>query len=112
VVKPAAPKPDDAKEAELCFYPFWHLGGLLYAWNIGSSVEVKQESGLATSMIKGQRGSNDQERGRTIRQDSGPMKVFHGRILDLFLPDPTTQAIGITSLRYRGAIFPMEPFSE
>jgi hypothetical protein len=32
-------------------------------------------------------------------------------VADLSLPDPATLAVGVTSLRLRGGIFPLEPFS-
>jgi DNA-directed RNA polymerase subunit RPC12/RpoP len=109
VVLPKKERPADAGQAELRLLPFWHLGGLLYAWNVGSRIEVIDDS--STASMEG--GYADADGGRqTIRRDSGPMKVFAGRVLNISLPDPSTLALGITSLRLRGSIFPLEPFQQ
>jgi predicted RNA-binding Zn-ribbon protein involved in translation (DUF1610 family) len=106
VVRPEAEPPAEAEGARLLLLPFWHLGGLLYAWQLGKKVEYVEDrpssSGEAqdTGDIVGK-----------IRKDSGPQKVWAGRVLDQSLPDPATSAYGVTSLRTRAAVFPLEPFS-
>lgn len=106
VVRPKVERPAEAGEgATLKLLPFWHLGGLVFAWNAGSKVEIVEDR---PSSSQEQEGAAVQ----TIRKDSGPMKVFGGRVLDISIPDPAALGHGVTSLRLRGAVFPVEPFAE
>lgn len=107
LVRPRAERPEGAEGAELTLMPFWHLGGLVYSWNVGSKVEIVDDAPVPASTGEQQGG---QDVHQTIRRDSGPMKVFQGRVLDVTLPDSATQAVGIASLRLRGSLFPIEPF--
>jgi len=107
VVRPKADRPADAGEgATLKLLPFWHLGGLVFSWNVGSKVEIVEDKPVSSQANENVNAS------QTIRKDSGPMKVFAGRVLDISIPDPATLAHGVTSLRLRGAVFPVEPFAE
>jgi Zn finger protein HypA/HybF involved in hydrogenase expression len=107
VVLPAQQQPEEARGATLVLLPFWHLSGLVYGWDIGSKVEIEEDR----ATISGDAQRDSQPMPTTTRKDSGPMKVFRGRVVDLSIPDPATLAVGVTSLRLRGAIFPLEPFS-
>jgi hypothetical protein len=112
VIRPeaAAPPPDEAGgEAQLQLLPFWHLGGLLYAWQVGSKVELIKDTQRASSKADSRA---DEQGPEVIRKDSGPQKHWSGRVLEMTLPDPATSALGITSLRTRGQVFPVEPFTE
>jgi len=106
VVRPEAEAPAEAEGAELMFLPFWHLGGLLYAWQVGKKVEVVEDRSMA---VDHQDGSGGDAVGK-IRKDSGPKKAWAGRVLNQTLPDPASSAFGVTSLRLRAAVFPLEPF--
>jgi len=106
VVRPQVEAP--AGGAQLTLLPFWHLGGLLYLWHIGSRVEVEQDTSTDANAYDGRGGEPVSV---TIRRDSGPRKAWGGRVLDLSLPDPATLALGVTSLRLRAAVFPLEPFA-
>jgi len=108
VVRPSAPAPDDAPDAKLVLLPFWHLSGILLGWDIGRRVTMEEDRNPhATS--QGER-PEDAMPGAT-RQDSGPMRSCRARVVDLNLPDPSARALGITSLRMRAAVFPLEQFS-
>ena len=107
-VRPTAAAPPGAPDARLVLLPFWHLGGLLYAWQIGKKVEFEEETSHPSSS-QGARGGK--EPSIRIRKDSGPQKVWGGRVLNQSLPDPAASAMGVTGLRTRGAVFPLEPFT-
>jgi Zn finger protein HypA/HybF involved in hydrogenase expression len=102
--------PEGAEGAERVLLPFWHLSGLSYGWDIGS--KVVEEADAAQGSDSGYEGDRSLEGvRRTTRRDSGPTKVFRGRVIDFSFPDPATSALGITSLRSRGSVFPLELFS-
>jgi len=106
VIRPEAGVPDEGQGAALMMLPFWQLGGLLYVWHVGSRVEVVQDPSTSADTA-----NTGEPVPQTIRRDSGPQKVWGGRVLNLSLPDPTTLALGVTSLRLRAAVFPLEPFA-
>lgn len=107
VISPGSICPPQAEGASLHLLPFWHLAGLVYGFDVGSRVVMEQEP------IRDSGGNeyDDLALPSTIRRESGPMKVFRGRVIDLSLPDPATRAFGVNSLRWRAAVFPMEPFA-
>jgi len=108
VVRPQllAPPAEAGPGATMRLLPFWHLGGLVYTWSVGSKVEWIEDRPVSSSEKEAPEARSP------IRKDSGPMKVFSGRVLDVSIPDPATLALGVTSLRLRGAVFPVEPFAE
>lgn len=108
LITPAAEPPAEAAGATLVMLPFWHLSGLLYGWNVGSKVSL--ETDPLGDVVETPHG--DVKIPATVRRDSGPKKAFRSRVIDLSLPDPATAAFGVTSLRWRAAVFPMEPFAE
>jgi LSD1 subclass zinc finger protein len=108
VVRPAASRPEGTDGASLHLLPFWHLSGLLYGWDIGSKIEVEESD---DHQYREGTGRDPEPAITSIRKDSGPMKVFRGRVIDLTHPDPATLALGVASLRLRGAVFPLEPFA-
>lgn len=109
VVRPAAEAPAEAAGAELRLLPFWHLGGLLYAWLVGAQIKIEEDP----AAMQAQGGGADAEPvPTTTRRDSGPQKVWAGRVVDMSLPDPATLALGVTSLRLRAGVFPLEPFAQ
>ena len=111
VIRPAAGGPPEGAEgAELELLPFWHLTGLLLGWDIGKQVVREQNNDPHAYSEPPE--SMDAALPTTTRRDSGPMRGFRGRVADLNLPDPAAHALGITSLRLRAAVFPLEPFVE
>ena len=106
VIRPMAERPDGADGATLELLPFWHMSALLYGWDVGSKVTHEHE--------RAQCNSQGQSEGQPtqIRKDSGPMKGRRNRVVDLSIPDAATSALGVTSLRLRAAVFPLEPFAE
>lgn len=108
VITTSSSAPPQADGATLYLLPFWHLSGLIFGWDIGSRVVMEQEP----MRDSGGKEFDDLSIPSSIRRDSGPMKVFRGRVVDLSLPDPATRAFGVNSLRWRAAVFPMEPFAE
>lgn len=109
VVRPAAGAPQGAEGAELRLLPFWHLAGMLYGWDVGARVVLEDARDAHAA------SSNEAQSGEpmpvTIRKDSGPIKAFRGRVVDVTLPDPSASALGITTLHHRAAVFPLEPFA-
>jgi hypothetical protein len=110
VVRPEAERPAEAgADAGLLMLPFWNLGGMLFGWEMGTKVDYLEDTKPAGGEADAQGGV---EVGRSIRQDSGPKKVWGGRVLDMAIPDPATLALGVTSLRTRAAVFPLEPLAK
>jgi hypothetical protein len=107
-ISPQAEPPSGVKNVQLVLLPFWHLGGLIFSWQIGSKVEILDPSIMALGEQDAERDSVHQ----VVRRDSGPNKVFQGRVLDLTLADPAAQQFGIASLHHRASVFALEPFSE
>ncbi len=108
VIRPVAARPEGVEGAELIFLPFWHLSGLLLGWDVGRHVSREQDRDH--QMEQGE--SLEESIPRSTRRDSGPLRAFRGRVVDLNLPDPAARAMGVTSLRLRAAVFPLEPFSQ
>lgn len=108
VFAPAPTVPDGAEGASLVFLSFWHLSGLVFGWDVGRLITVDTEMVTETVTADGAQVRVPS----SIRRESGPRKTFRGRVIDLSIPDPTTTAFGITSLRWRAAVFPMEPYRE
>lgn len=107
VISPGPVCPPQAEGASLHLLPFWHLAGLIYGFDIGSRVTVEQDP----QRDAGGGDYDDMSLPSTVRKESGPMKAFRGRVIDLSLPDPATRAFGVNSLRWRAVVFPMEPFA-
>ena len=110
VIRPAdGGPPPGAEGAELVLVPFWHLTGLLLGWDVGRQVTRTQDHDPYAYTEQ----PNDPNAAlpTTTRTDSGPLRSFRARVVDLNLPDHSARALGITSLRLRAAIFPLEPFS-
>jgi len=108
LVRPVAPSP--AEGAELLLLPFWHLSGLVYGFDLGKRVEIVDEP--RDVYAEQGRGSGEGEIVmRSERRDSGPQRVFRGRVVAQSLPDAATLALGVVSLGVRGSVFPLEPFS-
>ncbi len=110
VIRPADDGPPPGAEgAELVLLPFWHLTGLLMGWDVGRQVSrTIEHDPYAYSDSPADTG---EPMPVTTRTDSGPMRGFRGRVVDLNLPDHAARALGITSLRLRAAVFPLEPFA-
>jgi DNA-directed RNA polymerase subunit RPC12/RpoP len=106
LVRPAVPAPEEG--ARLLQLPFWHVSGLVYGWDIGKKVEIVDPGG---EVQQGQSAEDAVAMATPERRDSGPQRVFRGRVAVLSLADPATLAHGVTALGVRGAVFPMEPFS-
>jgi DNA-directed RNA polymerase subunit RPC12/RpoP len=107
LVRPGADAPPaEAAGAERLLLPFWHLSGLIYGWDVGAKIVEETDPAPSSGDDRELQGVRT-----TTRRDSGPMKVFRGRVTDLSFPDPATSALGVTSLRWRGSVFPLEPFS-
>lgn len=105
IIRPQeAAQPRGSQGAKLLLLPFWHMGGLLYGWDVGSRVTYEEPD---TSQNEQQ---DAEAQNVPIRNDTGPMKFFRGRVVDIHQPDPATLALGVTSLRLRAAVFPLEPF--
>ena len=102
VISPAVHPP--TSDAELVLVPFWQLTGVMYAWDVGSKMTI--DARPSTS----QQGATNDPIPMHGRTDVGPRKLFRGRVIERWIPDPSTLTLGITSLRLRAAIFPMEPF--
>ena len=105
VIRPEAERPEGAEDATLELLPFWHLQALLFGWDVGGRTTVEEER----QTYDGQ--GHPQVPTGPIRKDSGPIKERRNRVVNISLPDPATTARGITSLRHRGAVFPLEPFA-
>lgn len=90
-------------DASLVLVPFWQLTGVIFGWDVGSNIKIDHHQ------VSGQQDPND-PMSVLHRTDSGPQKVFRGRVIERWIPDPSTLTLGITSLRLRAAVFPMEPF--
>ncbi|MBW2736088.1 MAG: hypothetical protein JRH20_27195 [Deltaproteobacteria bacterium] len=101
IIRPASEPPTPA--AEMIFVPFWHLTGLIYGWDFGSRVSTQLERGV------GPKGENQAP--ERVSRDHGPQKIFRGRVVDRWLADPSGRALGLHSLRWRGAIHPLEPLT-
>ena len=79
IIRPKTSQPADAPQSKLMLLPFWHLGGLIYGWNIGSHVSIEQEG------KKSYDGAASRKIGKTLdrtstRNDSGLNKICHGRV--------------------------------
>ena len=85
--------------ARLLLLPFWRLRGLCYGWVFGrrQGSELPSISDAYAAM-----------RDAVGQQDDGA-KAFVGRVATLSLPDAATWAHGMTSLRTRACVFPLEP---
>jgi hypothetical protein len=106
LVLPITSAPKEAEDSTLLFFPFWQLSGLMYGFDIGSKIEIiEDQSGQYQDG-----GSQGEAIPTTTRKDSGPQKLFRGRVINLSLPDPLTLASGIQSLRLRASVFSLEPF--
>jgi DNA-directed RNA polymerase subunit RPC12/RpoP len=106
--RPSPLVPEETEGSTLVFLPFWHLSGLVFAWDMGTQITIEQD-------IVSESAGPDGAQVRVpsgIRRESGPQKAFRGRVIDMAMPDPATQAFGVGSLRWRSAIFPMEPVVE
>jgi predicted RNA-binding Zn-ribbon protein involved in translation (DUF1610 family) len=108
VIPPASGAPAEVPDASLVLLPFWHMSGLVYGWDVGNQVRVDVDP--RGDVV--QTGEGYVPVPTTVRRESGPKKVFRGRVADRTLADPATLAHGVTGLRWRAAIFHMEPFSE
>ncbi|MFH1131802.1 MAG: hypothetical protein V1754_10730 [Pseudomonadota bacterium] len=106
VILPASPCP--SAEAKLWFVPFWRMSALLYGWNIG----VRDETEVEMDDFGSQTTETGEVAPGVIRRETGPVKVFWGRVIDRHLPDPSSLSLGVSSLRLRGIVHPMEPFAE
>lgn len=91
--------------AELCLLPFWRLSGVLFGWDIGQSRKVVKGD------PRGQTERGDTTAGAGI-VSKDPKKVFRGRVVERWLPDPITLSHGVTSLRLRAAVHPLESFEQ
>ena len=106
VIRPVAERPEGADGASLELLPFWHMSALLYGWDVGSRTTYEQER------IQYDAGTGNPEVQTTpSRIESGPMKGRRNRVVDISVPDAATFALGVTSLRLRAAVFPLEPFA-
>lgn len=107
VIRPSAERPADvAAEAELCLLPFWFLSALHYGFDIGSKITIEADMGPSPS-----EGQDPADAMPTVtRRDSGPQKLFRGRVVERWVADPTALALGIDSLRMRASVHPLEPF--
>lgn len=112
VIPPAVRPPPRADGAELLLLPFWHLKGLVLGWDVGIKVTVEDDLTSRSSQMSANETYDAYGPPQPIKKASGPLKVFRGRVVDLSLPDPVTRAIGATSLHWRAAVFPMEPYAE
>lgn len=108
VIPPAAARPDGEPAADLVLLPFWHLQALLYGWDVGKRVTVEEDRDPYQADTRETQG---EPMPRQIRRDSGPLRAFRGRVVDLTLPDPSARALGVTSLRLRASVFALEPFA-
>jgi hypothetical protein len=106
LVRPAVPAPEAS--ARLLQLPFWHISGLVYGWDVGKKVEIVDHGG---EVQQGQNAEDAAVAAMPERRDSGPQRVFRGRVAQLSLADPATLAHGVTALGVRGSVFPIEPFS-
>jgi hypothetical protein len=106
VIRPQADPP--ASDCELLFVPFWQLTALYYGWDLGAHVTYEVDSDMQMSQSDGEA----QGLPMTTRKDSGPQKVFRGRVVERWLADPSAMSLGIQSLRLRAAIYPVESYSE
>ncbi len=107
VIRPVAERPEGADEATLELLPFWHLSALLYGWDVGSRVTYEDDR-AAQYDAQG----HPESQSTPVRNDTGPMKGRRDRVVDTSIPDPATYSLGVTSLRLRAAVFPLEPFAE
>ena len=105
VIRPVTERPEGAEGAALELLPFWHLSALLYGWDVGSRVTYEEERTQYDAQ------GNPEVQVMPGRSDSGPMKGRRNRVVDISVPDPSAFALGITSLRLRAAVFPLEPFA-
>lgn len=102
VVRPTQEAP--APAAELIFVPFWRLAALLYGWDFGSRTTIETEPG-------GVGHDGEQQPQQAVRRDHGPQKIFRGRVVERWLADLSGRALGLYSLRLRGAVHPLEPLT-
>ncbi|MCC6748087.1 MAG: hypothetical protein IT371_10540 [Deltaproteobacteria bacterium] len=100
-------RPEGAEE--LWLLPFWRLTGLLFGWDFGVRIERPDTSGLPE---RGSGGEDPTEMAPSVSTDSGPQKLFRGRVVERLLPDAASVALGVQSLRLRPQLFSMEPFAE
>jgi hypothetical protein len=109
VIPPAVRPPPQAGGATLLLLPFWHLKGLMLGWDVGVKVTVEEDHSPQMSSAENYDTYHPPAK---IKKESGPQKLFRGRVVDLSVPDPATRALGATSLHWRAAVFPMEPYAE
>jgi tRNA threonylcarbamoyladenosine modification (KEOPS) complex Pcc1 subunit len=92
-------------ETKLVYLPFWRLSALLYSCDIGKRQRAS-ESVSASGKIP------LMGRGVFIWSTTSPSKLLGGRVVERHLADSATTALGVASLRLRGAIYPVEPFRQ
>jgi predicted RNA-binding Zn-ribbon protein involved in translation (DUF1610 family) len=103
VIRPQAEAP--VSGASLRLLPFWRLTAMSMGWDFGTKSKIEVESGPRYGE------DPNSSMPSVTRSDSGPQKNFRGRVVDVSLPDSATAALGVSSLRLRAAVFPVEAFS-
>ncbi|MCK5800100.1 MAG: hypothetical protein KAI47_23075, partial [Deltaproteobacteria bacterium] len=107
-IRPHATRPEEASEAKLYLAPFWFLSALHYGFDIGSKVVIETDT---NAMRQNSNQTLDESYPTVTRRDTGPQKLFRGRVVERWIADPAARAFGIESLRLRAAIHPLEPFT-
>lgn len=104
-IPPQVEAPEDATNAELHWIPFWFLSALHYGWDFGDHISYESDPNPMPQE------KAEESVPTVIRKETGPQKIFRGRVVERWLTDPYARSLGISSLRLRASIHPMEPMT-